>query len=284
MDENNIVMKRSKMKGCSSGLARMSKAMDIFLSENPPVEHVKNLQLNLAKCWSDYEREYSDRSMFRSEERLEISSLFERTKIDYLALLTSVKMWLATKVTPSSVSGGSSQKTASSTLRKRQLAELKLAQTKRRLEMERRRIELELQQKLQQTELQQQIEIQALEDRIARSEICYDSDSQLSGNSDDKGSNKVNPVLQVDTKSSQEVTDYITGLRADADPSDRQADVYRIFRDMTISVQESLNLPKPEILTFSGNPADYSKFIQNFETNIECRVTDDRLKLFYSIL
>ncbi|KAH3711810.1 hypothetical protein DPMN_071484 [Dreissena polymorpha] len=86
MDEDNIVMKRSNMKGCSSGLARMSKAMHILLSENPPVEKVENLQLDLAKCWSDYEREYSDISMFRSEERLEISSLFERTKIDYLAL------------------------------------------------------------------------------------------------------------------------------------------------------------------------------------------------------
>ncbi|KAH3834685.1 hypothetical protein DPMN_108018 [Dreissena polymorpha] len=145
-------------------------------------------------------------------------------------------MWLAKKVTPSSVSGGSRQKTASSTMRKRQLAELKLAQTKRRLEMERRRIELELQQKLQQTELQQQIEIQALEDRIARSEICSDSDSQLSGNSGDKGSNMAIPVLQVDAQCSQEkVTDYIRGLRAEADPSDRQADVYRGFRDMTIS-------------------------------------------------
>ncbi|KAH3711811.1 hypothetical protein DPMN_071485 [Dreissena polymorpha] len=181
-------------------------------------------------------------------------------------------MWLATRVTPSSVTPSG---------RKRQLAELKLAQTKRRLEIERRRTELGLQQKLQQTELQQQIEIQALEDRIARSEICFDSDSQLSGNSGDKGSNKAIPVLQVDAQSSQEkVTDYIRGLRAEADPSDRQADVYRGFRDMTISVQESLNLPKPEILTFSGNPADYSNFIRNFG----CRVSDDRLKLFNSIL
>ncbi|XP_060596965.1 uncharacterized protein LOC132750912 [Ruditapes philippinarum] len=52
---------------------------------------------------------------------------------------------------------------------------------------------------------------------------------------------------------------------------------------MTVSVQESLNLPKPELLTFNGNPSDYGKFICNFETNIESRVNDNRLKLSYLI-
>ncbi|KAH3840465.1 hypothetical protein DPMN_113914 [Dreissena polymorpha] len=47
MDEDNIAMKKSKMKGCSFGLARMSKAMDIMLSENPPVEKVRNSSVGL---------------------------------------------------------------------------------------------------------------------------------------------------------------------------------------------------------------------------------------------
>jgi hypothetical protein len=50
-----------------------------------------------------------------------------------------------------------------------------------------------------------------------------------------------------------------------------------------MSVQESFNLPKPEILTLSGNPTDYCKFIRNFETNIESRVNDNRLRLSYLI-
>ncbi|KAH3712162.1 hypothetical protein DPMN_071841 [Dreissena polymorpha] len=70
--------------------------------------------------------------MFRSEERVEIGTLFEKTKIDYLALLSRVQKWLATKVIPSNVSGRSSQKTASSAIRRRQLAELELTQAKRR--------------------------------------------------------------------------------------------------------------------------------------------------------
>ncbi|CAG2224527.1 unnamed protein product [Mytilus edulis] len=49
------------------------------------------------------------------------------------------------------------------------------------------------------------------------------------------------------------------------------------------TLQEGFNLPKPELLTFDGKPTDYCKFIKNFETNVECRVTDDQLKLSYLI-
>ena len=42
-------------------------------------------------------------------------------------------------------------------------------------------------------------------------------------------------------------------------------------------------MPKPEILTFNGNVLDYCKFIKNFETNVESKVTDNRLRLSYLI-
>ena len=48
-------------------------------------------------------------------------------------------------------------------------------------------------------------------------------------------------------------------------------------------LQEGFNLPKPELLTFSGSALDYCKFIKNFETNVECKVSDNRLKLSYLI-
>lgn len=36
-------------------------------------------------------------------------------------------------------------------------------------------------------------------------------------------------------------------------------------------------------MTFSGRSIDYCKFIKNFETNVECKVYDDRLRLSYLI-
>jgi len=55
------------------------------------------------------------------------------------------------------------------------------------------------------------------------------------------------------------------------------------FNRLATTSQEGFNLPKPEILSFSGKAIDYCKFIKNFETNVECKVSDDRLRLSYLI-
>lgn len=45
----------------------------------------------------------------------------------------------------------------------------------------------------------------------------------------------------------------------------------------------SMNLPKPDIPRFSGDPIDYWGFINNFEVNIAKRLNDDRFTLSYLI-
>ena len=66
------------------------------------------------------------------------------------------------------------------------------------------------------------------------------------------------------------------------------SDVYRTFIDAAFqhpatTMHEGFNLQKPELLTFNGKPKNYCKFIKNFETNIEGRVSDYRLRLNYLI-
>ena len=53
--------------------------------------------------------------------------------------------------------------------------------------------------------------------------------------------------------------------------------------DILQTVTSALNMPQPEILSFSGKPTDYWKFIRNFETNVASRVKDDNIKLSYLI-
>ena len=48
-------------------------------------------------------------------------------------------------------------------------------------------------------------------------------------------------------------------------------------------VQRNSTLPKQELLTFSGNPLDYTKFIHNFETFIASQFLDDSEKLQYLV-
>jgi len=100
------------------------------------------------------------------------------------------------------------------------------------------------------------MELQVLEDKLAESEL----DSCLSDSSSTHSSHQLpQETLDSETK----VKDYISELN-------------------TISNSQHY-LPKPELLTFSGNPMDYCKFILNFKTNIESQVQDPRLRLSYLI-
>ena len=42
-------------------------------------------------------------------------------------------------------------------------------------------------------------------------------------------------------------------------------------------------MSKPDIVTFDGNPSCYWNFMHSFETNVEAKVKDDRMRLTYLI-
>ena len=71
----------------------------------------------------------------------------------------------------------------------------------------------------------------------------------------------------------------------------KQDDVHRTdrtsqdhaFQRLATALQEGFNLPKPELLRFNGSSMEYCKFISNFDSNIECRISDNRLRLNYLI-
>ena len=48
-------------------------------------------------------------------------------------------------------------------------------------------------------------------------------------------------------------------------------------------MHEGINLPKPEILYFNGNPREYTKFMTSFDANIDQKVTNCQRKLNYLI-
>ena len=60
-----------------------------------------------------------------------------------------------------------------------------------------------------------------------------------------------------------------------------RTNIVAAFQQLATTLHEGFNLPKPELLTFNGTPTDYCKFIKNFETDIEGRVSDYRLRLNY---
>ena len=52
---------------------------------------------------------------------------------------------------------------------------------------------------------------------------------------------------------------------------------------MTHSLQQALEMPKGELLTFDDNPLSYWLFVNNFEVNIAKRVREAESKLTYRI-
>ena len=56
-----------------------------------------------------------------------------------------------------------------------------------------------------------------------------------------------------------------------------------VARCITDALQKHTVLPKPHLLTFSGDSKQFTRFMKNFEAAIETMVSDDRLKLNYLI-
>ena len=72
-----------------------------------------------------------------------------------------------------------------------------------------------------------------------------------------------------------------TGLAAQAPRTDVQSS--NELTGLANFLQTYLTLPPPELISFSGETIDFNKFMQNFEVNIEQKVSDNRQRLNYLI-
>ena len=180
---------------------------------------------------------------------------------------------------------------------KRLLAEHKLKQLAKKHEIQRAQKELELQQQL--FEQQCELEEASLEESVWQHAVSEDANEFAC-----QGEVHGNPVTQ-DARSSvrgrlRAVSDEMTSASPEPTPTSPvrlespmkndkgKSDVSvtsidTAFQRLATTLQEGFNLPKPELLTFNGTPIDYSKFIRNFEANIENSVSDDKQRLSYLI-
>lgn len=284
--------KRNLVKQNSATLAKTLIALDLELINFQNNDRISQLK-NKAICeYELLELNITDISQYFDEkEQSEITKSFSCHKQRLDGILHKIR---------EHSSDCASQKSHSSSHKSRhslhlERAQLKLEHLKSKQNLERKRQEL----CAQQNEVQRQLEILCLENEIAQSEMDDGSSSGEYGTVDYFPNNV--------ESSQQKVKAYLDGLpsqplRAEAKPfvgrndteyacrvKDRSptpksdGELQNIFRTFTNTIQENLSLPKPELLNFSGNPVDYTKFIHNFDTNIESRVQDDRLRLSYLI-
>ncbi|XP_060555752.1 uncharacterized protein LOC132716484 [Ruditapes philippinarum] len=194
----------------------------------------------------------------------------------------------------SNVSHGSSRTSVSSRRKlqsakaKRLIAEHKLKQLKKKQELERARQDLEMKQQL----LDQQSELEEAEiEEMAWLETTQEETGVISNNQNAQPDVKNNMTnhIQVNNRTDSVRNITLTQPRPEMnrpcipEVDSETSSIDRSFQRLASALHEGFNLPKPELLTFDGKPEGYCKFIKNFETNIESRISDNNLKLSYLI-
>jgi len=276
-----VAQQRSSLKSQASTVAKYNKALHLEISTKDEINvpRVRTLYSEANKAWMEYDALVSDLSAYSEIDQADVRASHTRLKNEFAALQPRLQEIVDMEGSiPAPTSKASSRSS-----KRRQLAEQKLQQLRRLQDLER-----------QQQELQRNVELQIAQDEVDNAAL-EDSDSGSSQTgSDGRPGDTGLPVTSLQDK----VADYVRSISVNdvkqsqlnpeavpfsLDGSRPNLDVLAGFKQFTDSVQETLHLPKPELLTFSGNPSDYCKFISNFETNLESRVRDDRLRLSYLI-
>lgn len=170
---------------------------------------------------------------------------------------------------------------------RKQLAQLKMKQLAQTQILKIQQLELE--NKLSQVQLDHDIENAEVEERIWEEEVQVGD--QASNASEVDGPDKVvgngNTIgiersEAIDSKLNPHAPEWGGGWLG---PNDNSFDVSRPTDPKLLyhTISMAMNMPKPELVTFNGDPVEFWGFINNFEVNIGSMAIDDRMKLTYLI-
>ncbi|CAG2256055.1 unnamed protein product [Mytilus edulis] len=254
-------------------------------------EVIANLEVNYERCHENFV-EFRDRfSQYIASEKSHEEEIPEES--DTVSIDSSL----------SSRSSVSSQSRFRSAKAKRLIAELKLRKLSEQHELERAQIEIKFRQQVfnQLSEMEEA----NIEESVWQEAVEEDTDNNSGIMNIRNISQTVSQTLQSSVPESEKEcinTNSLSGQTAATDKpkmninnSTQGISAQSGFSDVSVSsidsafqrlastLHEGFNLPKPELLTFNGTPLDYSKFIRNFETNIEGRISDNSLRLSYLI-
>ena len=170
-------------------------------------------------------------------------------------------------------------------------AEHQLQKTEENLKLERERRELEMKEQL--LEKQSELEEAKLEELVWQ-EIFNEDNETINANQNEGTSTEV--AMCSNRNNNLKNSDInIQGIPATVVRKDSEAKCEFTAGSSQSNIssidsafhrllyKRGLIYQKPELLTFDGKPIDYCKFIKNFETNIESRVSDDQMRFSYLI-
>ena len=100
-------------------------------------------------------------------------------------------------------------------------------------------------------------------------------------------------TVDVDNDVNRKVTKEQTTQNLGDNVHTEKSELYRILERQTLLMERQqatverfttgMELPKREFLYFDGNPVNYTRFMRNFELNVENRVQETSVKLSFLI-
>ncbi|CAC5402358.1 unnamed protein product [Mytilus coruscus] len=287
-------------------LTKLYKELEKNLISYENVEHVKQLYSKLCENFEQFKLAHLQclDLCTQSEVIANLEVNYERCHENFVEFRDRFSHRLSSR---SSVSSQSRLRSAKA---KRLIAELKLRKLSEHHELEREQHELERAQieiKFRQQVFNQRSELEEanLEESVWQEAVEEDTNNnsgimnirnisqtvsqtlQSSIHESEKeciNMNSISGQTEATDKPTMNINNSTQGISAQSGFSDVSvSSIDSAFQRLASTLHEGFNLPKPELLTFNGTLLDYSKFIGNFETNIEDRISDNSLRLSYLI-
>ncbi|CAG2197877.1 TREH [Mytilus edulis] len=253
-------------------------------------EVIENLEVNYERCHENFV-EFRDRfSQYIASEKSHEEEIPEES--DTVSIDSSL----------SSRSSVSSQSRFRSAKAERLIAELKLRKLSEQHELERAQIEIKFRQQvfnqlseMEEANIEESVWQEAVEEdtdntsgivniRNISQTVSQTLQSSVPASEKCINMNSLSGQTAATDKPKMNINNSTQGISAQSGFSDVSvSSIDSAFQRLASTLHEGFNLPKPELLTFNGTPLDYSKFIRNFETNIEGRISDNSLRLSYLI-
>ena len=180
-----------------------------------------------------------------------------------------------------------------------EITKLRKEQLKRKQQLEQQKLMLEMKLQLQNVEdeeEQAQLETQIWEGEMKEEDVTGDrpdvtqvnnvseevTSSTLAVNNHDRAQADVADVSDIITFPSKSAGESVTPPAVASQSTSAvndQASITKLCQALTLT----MNIPKPDIKSFGGDPAEYWAFTTSFETNISSKMTDARTRLTYLV-
>ena len=285
---DNVVSLKRTRGSHAQDIAELLKRMEKYMCSYANKDNVKCGLVNLAELFVKFENAHKQCLEVMTDDSActMLVTHYDSVKKDLEEMRERVSQWFAgetaetgdaeeTHSIAGSAASAASQAKYRSAQAKRAMAELEAKQLAERQEIDRlqeelrrEREEAELNRRRIALEQQNKIDLAILEESMCKQAV----DEENGTVSTPTNSSLLTPRAPV----TQPVVQFQkTETKTSPAPMDDA------IKRLAETLQGGFNLPKPEILTFDGNPANYRKFVTNFDANVIN--INDTLKLNYLI-